>query len=104
MKPGPPTSQNVVFRAQKQNACALRYDGAMVKSACSLNVFNSSSCDDSSPKISAIGQAWVSMPLLNGLIMFRSARLEMQVYQMLVNTHTMAKFARHCGASSPQSD
>lgn len=52
----------------------------MAKSVCSLNDFSSSSCEERSLKISAIGQACVSMPLWNGRSMFLMASVDMQVY------------------------
>ena len=47
----------------------------MVKSACSLYVLSSSSCDCSSPRMSLIGHAWLSMPSAKGRIMLRTVRV-----------------------------
>lgn len=55
----------------------------MGKSACSLYVLSSASCDVSSPRMSDMGHAWVSIPSLNGLTMLRIARVEIHVCNIM---------------------
>lgn len=60
--------------------------GAISKFELSLSIFNSAICSLSVEKISAIGQALFSMPWLNGLTIFRRARVVMHVYHQISQT------------------